>query len=167
MPEKPTYEELTQRLAELERAALERARAEEDLRESEELHRVVLTNLSDTVLITDDAGAFKFVCPNVNVIFGYSFDEVLALKTVDRLLGMKLAGPENFRDIDEIENVECVISDKNSQSHTLLINIKRVSVNGGTLLYACRDITDRKRPRTLSRKPTTNWKRGSGSGLTI
>ena len=42
------------------------------LRESEELHRVTLLSMSDAVFITTDDGAFTFVCPNVDVIFGYA-----------------------------------------------------------------------------------------------
>ena len=40
------------------------------LRESEELHRITLINMSDAVFITDDGGGFTFVCPNAHVIFG-------------------------------------------------------------------------------------------------
>src|SRR5262245_32371570 len=42
-----------------------RAGAFEALRASEELHRATLTSISDAVFLTDDEGAFKFVCPNV------------------------------------------------------------------------------------------------------
>ena len=45
------------------------------LRESEELHRVTLLSMSDAVFITNDDGAFTFICPNVDVIFGYGEDE--------------------------------------------------------------------------------------------
>ena len=50
----------------------ERKRAEKALRESEELHRITLSNMSDAVFITDDGGSFTYVCPNVDFIFGYS-----------------------------------------------------------------------------------------------
>src|SRR5215510_9442597 len=66
---------------------IRRRSAQEALRASEELHRVILSNISDTVFITDDQGAFTFVCPNVHVIFGYSFDEVWSLGHITRLLG--------------------------------------------------------------------------------
>ena len=46
------------------------------LQESEELHRITLMNMSDAVFITDDDGVFTFICPNVDVIFGYGHDEV-------------------------------------------------------------------------------------------
>ena len=45
--------------------------ATQALRESEELHRVTLLNMSDAVFITDDHGAFTFICPNADMIFGY------------------------------------------------------------------------------------------------
>jgi PAS domain-containing protein len=42
-----------------------RARAYQALRESEELHRATLSNISDAVFLTDDEGLFTFICPNV------------------------------------------------------------------------------------------------------
>jgi PAS domain-containing protein len=63
-------------------------RAEDSLRESEELHRITLSSISDTVLITDDSDVFTYVCPNVNVIFGYSKEEVASSKRSTGCSGM-------------------------------------------------------------------------------
>ena len=60
------------------------------LHDSEELHRATLTNISDAVFLTDDDERFTFVCPNVDVIFGYSQDEVSALERISKLLGNAL-----------------------------------------------------------------------------
>ena len=54
----------------------ERVDLERNLRESEELHRVTLNNMTDTILITDEAGEYTYVCPNVHFIFGYTVDEI-------------------------------------------------------------------------------------------
>ena len=48
-----------------------RSRALRALRDSDELHRAVLANISDAVFLTDNNGDFTFVCPNVDVIFGF------------------------------------------------------------------------------------------------
>jgi PAS domain S-box-containing protein len=120
-------------------------RAEEAVRESEELHRITLSSISDTVLITDDNGRFTYICPNVNVIFGYSREEVQSFKNVYRLLGPGLFDPAQFQDREEIQNIERSIEDKSGNEHVLLINVKQVSIKGGTTLFSCRDITERKR----------------------
>ena len=67
-----------------------RAREYEALRESEELHRATLSSISDAVFLADDDGAFTYVCPNVDVIFGYVPDEVRAMSKISRLLGDNL-----------------------------------------------------------------------------
>ena len=67
-----------------------RARAYQALHDSEELHRVTLSSISDAVFLTDDDGAFTFICPNVDVIFGYLPDEVQAMSRISRLLGENL-----------------------------------------------------------------------------
>ncbi|KKK66929.1 hypothetical protein LCGC14_2959170, partial [marine sediment metagenome] len=49
-----------------------RKKTEEKLQKSEEFYRVLLSIISDTVLITNDKGDFTWICPNVATIFGYS-----------------------------------------------------------------------------------------------
>jgi PAS domain S-box-containing protein len=120
-------------------------KAEEALRESEELHRVTLSNISDTVMITDDRGFFTYVCPNVHVIFGYSDDEVRSLRNVEQLLGTPIFHASHLALTEEIENIERITRDKQGIEHVLLINVKKVNIKGGTLLYSCRDITALKR----------------------
>ena len=123
----------------------ERKRAKEALRESEELHRITLSNISDAVFITDDAGVFTYICPNVSLIFGYSYEEVSNLRNIEKLLGINLFDLNKLRSSREIKNIECVIQDKSGVAHILLVNVKLVLIKGGTVLYTCRDITDRKR----------------------
>jgi HTH-type transcriptional regulator, bacterioopsin transcriptional activator and related proteins len=120
-------------------------RAEDALRESEELHRITLSSISDTVLITDDNDTFTYVCPNVHVIFGYSKEEVGSFDKVSRLLGPDLFDRSEFSRREEIPNIERTIMDKAGVEHVLLINVKRVSIKGGTTLFSCRDITDLRR----------------------
>ena len=123
----------------------ERKLAEEALRESEELHRITLSNISDAVFITDDAGVFTYICPNVTLIFGYSYEEVSALGNIEKLLGTNLFNLKKYGPSREIKNIECIIQDKLAVAHILLVNVKLVSIKGGTVLYTCRDITERKR----------------------
>ena len=128
----------------LRQALVECQREGQALRESEELHRVILENVSDAVFLTDDQAAFTFVCPNCDMIFGYSREETWALGRISALFG------DNGNDLPQlvngraIVNHECNITTKEGGSRTLLVNVKRVSIGGGTLLYVCRDITERK-----------------------
>jgi PAS domain S-box-containing protein len=119
-----------------------RRRAEKALRESEDLHKVILSNISDTVFLTNNQGNFTFVCPNVHTIFGYSYDEAWALGHITRLLGRNHFVPDEAELLEEIRNVEHKVSAKCGTPHTLLVSIKPVAIREGTLLYVCRDITD-------------------------
>ncbi|EMA45352.1 bacterio-opsin activator domain-containing protein [Halococcus saccharolyticus] len=123
----------------------ERVSLERDLRESEELHRVTLNNMTDTVLITDDDGAFTYVCPNVHFIFGYTAEEIHDLGSIESLLGSDLFDRNDLAAEGVLKNIECTATDKAGREHTLLVNVREVSIQGGTLLYSCRDITKRKR----------------------
>jgi PAS domain S-box-containing protein len=115
----------------------------EALQESEELHRITLSNISDTVFITNNIGDFTFISPNVEVIFGYSWQETRKMGNIAKLLGELLCDWQELETCREIKNIEQEITDKMGRRHTLLVNVKRVSINGGTVLYSCRDITNR------------------------
>lgn len=121
----------------------DRKRMENALRGSEELHRITLSNISDAVFITDDTGAFTFVCPGVDAIFGYSPAEVQAMGKIEKLLGDHLFEREELKTAGEIQNIEREVTDKRGNHHNLLVAVKRVSIKGGTVLYTCSDVTAR------------------------
>jgi PAS domain S-box-containing protein len=121
-----------------------RVELERDLRRSEELHRVTLNNMTDTVLITDEGGEYTYICPNVHFIFGYTAEEIRRQGTIDELLGEDLFDREELAEKGVLKNIECTATDKAGREHTLLVNVREVSIQGGTLLYSCRDITKRK-----------------------
>ena len=122
------------------------------LRESEELHRITLLSMSDAVFITDDGGGFTFVCPNADVIFGYSSDEVRQMGSIATLLGRELIVPEDVRKRGEIQNIEHEIQTKDRTTRALLVHVKSVAIRNGTILYTCRDITERKRAEAELRR---------------
>ena len=129
---------------EIFRDITERKLMEEELRESEELHRITLSAMSDAVFITDETGEMTFICPNVDVIFGYSVQEVNEMGNISFLLGDLFFDINELESTNEIPNIERLITDKSGQQHTLLVTVKRVDIRGGTVLYTCRDITERK-----------------------
>ncbi|MFC7132678.1 MULTISPECIES: bacterio-opsin activator domain-containing protein [Salinibaculum] len=122
----------------------DRVDLERELRRSEELHRVTLNNMTDTVLMTEEGGEYTYVCPNVHFIFGYTADEIRELGTIEDLLGEDLFDREELAETGVLKNIETTATDKAGREHTLLVNVREVSIQDGTLLYSCRDITKRK-----------------------
>lgn len=112
---------------------------------SEEEFRLTLSNVSDAVFITDKDGNFTFICPNVNVIFGYNQSDVRELAKIENILGSRLCDYNEVKIKGEIENIEHSIIDKQGRNHILLVNVKKVDIHGGKILYTCRDITERKK----------------------
>src|SRR5688500_20349467 len=105
-----------------------RTRAYQALRESEELHRATLSSISDAVFLADEDGAFTFICPNVDVIFGYAPDEVQAMGRIAGLLGDDLYDRADLAARGEIRNVEREVISKTGERRTVLVHIKRVSI---------------------------------------
>lgn len=130
--------------------------AEAELRRSEELHRVVLSNIGDAVFLTDDVGRLNYVGDNVHVIFGYSLTEAEALRSIDNLLGSDLFDPARLHEEGELINLEVTARDRTGDEHHLLVNVKEVDIIGSERLYTCRDVTERvraerRRQRTAAR----------------
>ncbi|MCT7949003.1 EAL domain-containing protein [Ancylothrix sp. C2] len=115
------------------------------LKASEELHRITLAHITEAVFVTDDLGNFTFICPNVQAFFGYSPQEIKALGKISKLLGVNLFQPSELEKVGEIKNIERAIRDKSGKRRFVLINVKRVSILEGTVLYCCHDITERRK----------------------
>lgn len=122
----------------------DRKRAEQALSDSEELYRLTLSNISDAVLISDPTGNFTFVCPNVDILFGYSQAEVEKIGNIVGLLGQEVFVPEELALSGEIRNIEHTITDKAGCLHDVLITAKQIDLKGGTVLYTFHDISERK-----------------------
>lgn len=115
------------------------------LLESEEVHRITLSSISDAVFLCNDNGDLVFICPNVNVIFGYNDIEVEKFGNIRKLLGWGFFDINEVRRKGEIENIELMVTDKFGNKKDLLCNVKQVDIKNATLLFVCRDITKRKR----------------------
>lgn len=123
----------------------DRKTAQEAVIVSDYLYRLTLSNISETVFVTDDAGDFTFICPSTEKIFGYTKAEIAALGNVSNLFGRQIFDPVRLRSAGELVNIEQRIGDKSGRQHDLLVSVKAVVIGKGTTLYTCRDITDRKR----------------------
>jgi PAS domain S-box-containing protein len=121
-----------------------RKRLDKALRDSEDLHRTTLSNMSEAVFITDDDGAFTFVCINTETIFGYSREEVKEMVSIDRLLGGEPVGRKALAAAGGLKNIDWTIRTRDGRRRCLLISVKRVNIQGGTSLYTCRDVTELK-----------------------
>ncbi|QSG11882.1 Signal transduction histidine kinase with PAS and REC domains [Halapricum desulfuricans] len=115
-------------------------------------YEMLLADISDTVLMTDENGAFSYVCPNVSHVFGYSAGEVTDLGTVDALFEEPLFEPGELDERGEIENIETEITTAEGDRRTVLVTVKQVDIPVGTRLYTVRDITERERRKRERRQ---------------
>ncbi len=126
------------------------AKSEQSLRESEVFHRITLSSMLDAIFITNDEGRFTFVGSNANVIFGYSPENILQMGHISNIFGEDLFDPEAFSAAKVIKNIEKSITDKSGIEHILLISVRRVNIRAGSILYTCRDVTERKNAQKLA-----------------
>lgn len=148
----------------------DRKQMEAALRESEELHRITLSNISEAVLLTDSSGVLTYVSPSVSSIFECSVEEVYRLGHITELLGSDLFDNAQLATVGEIHNLEREITNKSGKQHTLLVSAKKVSIKGSTVLYTCRDITGRKQAEEALRESENRFRttfEGSAIGMAL
>jgi PAS domain S-box-containing protein len=145
MSKKPTCEELEKKLRALKVENDEIRKAKMAVETSEALHRLTLENISDTVIVTDDHGKIIYACPNTEMIFGLTQNQVYQRGTIQELIGGNACELSELGNVQAISNIEWTVLDPSGQERYVLITVKLVSINRGTVLYAMRDITERKK----------------------
>ncbi len=139
-----THVELKHTREELKIELEERKEVEEQLFKSREMYSSILSEISDAVFITDEFGRFTYICPNVQLIFGYSYTEVARFDNINKLFTSRPFDIPKLLEINEVRNIEVATNTKGGSIYYLLVNVKKVKINDGRLLYTCRDITQRK-----------------------
>jgi PAS domain-containing protein len=86
MARKPAYEELEQRVRNLEKESIERKKKQEMFRESEEKYRHLTESLLDVVYEFDREGKFTYVNETATHMFGYSKKEILGGLRVEDII---------------------------------------------------------------------------------
>ncbi len=158
MDQKPTYEELERRLKDSRNRQDSLKETNFIFNHCENMCRLVLENISDTIVIADDRGNLVNVLPSTGDVFGFSHDEVCGFKTIQKLMGGTICEICDLEKAGRIQNVEWNVIDKHGNSRFLLINIVRVSIDSGTVLYAIRDVTEKKHADERLRKSEARYK---------
>jgi PAS domain S-box-containing protein len=123
----------------------EHGAAAKSLQHADVLHSAVMNAVSDVVLITDDAGRITYASPNAHLVFGFVAADVLKQGRISCFLPARLFDPDMLEQRGEIANIESQIRDAVGRARELLITVRRFDFLGGSVLYACRDVTERKK----------------------
>jgi PAS domain S-box-containing protein len=121
----------------------EHGAAAKALQQSEALHRDVMAVVADAVFIADDAGRLSYASPNAQFIFGYLPEEIIRQGRISFLLPSDLFDPDVLEQRGEIANIECQIRDALGRARSLLVTVRRIERHGGTVLFVCRDVSER------------------------
>ncbi len=132
------------RVIEAVRDISEQIKTQEALRESEELHRITIENIFDPVFITDDQGNFTYICSNVKSNLGYLVDEIKNMGNIFEFIGYNMFDLNDLNKKGILHNIEIKLKDKSGNERTFLLNVKKVSIKNGTILFTLHDITERK-----------------------
>ncbi|MFX1422757.1 MAG: PAS domain S-box protein [Promethearchaeota archaeon] len=131
----------------------ERKKIENQLIESEEKYRELISNLTDVVSEVDSEGNFIFVSPQVFDSFGYYPDELIGKNSIDFIhsddIESSLAFLEEILAEKRILNYEFRIKNKKGDYVPVAASGRAVDHNGNLrLIFVLRDITERKKMET-------------------
>jgi PAS domain S-box-containing protein len=158
MNHRPTYDDLEKQIHALRIENDELRKAHGAIQASQALHRITLESISDTVIITDDYGKIIYTCPNTDKIFGLSQKQVYELGTIQALIGGNACDLSELRKLQEIPNIEWTVFDQSGRTRFMLITVKLVYIEEGTILYCMRDITPEKKTEEALRKSKEKWR---------
>lgn len=127
----------------LQHELAERTRVESALRESEELHRASLVEISDAVFLTDEDGVFRYMSPDLSDRLGVAPQAVASWLRIDDLLGADLLA--ELRAGHSVQDARVVIQSGHGVERVLRVHAKSTRVFGRSLLFACRDVTAQER----------------------
>jgi len=113
--------------------------------ENDAFFEFILSNIDDAVFLTETDGTFLYVCPNVDVIFGYSSQEIERLGNIVQLIGDQAVSMDVSHSKGELLNLEWHVVDKSAARRTVSANVRSVPYEDrDTILYVLRDITNSK-----------------------
>jgi len=166
MSNKPKYEELEQRVKELEQETFRHKQVEKALKQSEEKFKNLVETTSDWIWEIDSAGIFTYVSPKVYDLLGYLPEELVGKNVFD------LMSPEEAVRVDIIYSKYV----KNTEAFAGMININLhkngqevIIESSGTPFFTNggkfegyrgidRDITERKHTEEALQKSEINLK---------
>jgi two-component system cell cycle sensor histidine kinase/response regulator CckA len=142
----------------------DRSRAEQALRSSEELFRLLVENSSDIVFILDEKGILEFVSPSVERVLGYKPSELLGSSSLHLLpaeqaqaaftrIGACLAG-----DSPAIREYECRHADGSSRMLEVIGRPFRDSAGRNCLVVNARDTTRRREAEQSLRRSEERYR---------
>lgn len=156
MSQKPTYEELEQRIVELETKGKELNSLEKDLRDNEEKYRAVFEQAVVSIVILDLNGTLIDCNSKVYENLGYSREEFIQLKSADIDVDKDQDGIVNHHReilVKGSDTFECRLRTKDGRLRNVLTNSTPIRI-GGKLYFqnVSLDITDRKRAQDQLKK---------------
>jgi len=134
------------------RYSLERKRAEEELRRSEEYHRALIENSKDLIIVLDREASITFISPYVENVLGYKAEEVMGKNIFEFIHPDDVKYAMNiFENAMRVQgkpyNIECRVVHKNgSWRYIESIGVNHLSnpyIEG--LVINSRHVTERKR----------------------
>jgi two-component system, sensor histidine kinase and response regulator len=170
MAERPTYEELEQRVRELEKTELGHKQKEEALKESEERFQALFDRSLDCVYLNDFEGNFIDANPAAKKLLGYAEDEILSVNYASFLSPDQL--PAAFAALEETKKygfgsklIELKLKCKDGHFVDIEAQTSVIYRNGVpyALLGIARDITARKQAEEALRQSEERYLTTLGS----
>jgi PAS domain S-box-containing protein len=165
MPRKSTYEELEQRVRELEKEAAERKQVEKALRESEERFRQFFENEQEFCYMISPEGLILNVNRAALEILGYKKSQLIG-KPLKMIYAPEVLPKikelfAKWREIGNLKDEELIIITKRGDRRTVLLSSSVVRDREGKILHSVsvqKDITERRHAEEALKKSERKYR---------
>ncbi len=144
MDKRPSVEELESQVLALQAENKELLKALQVLEDSADLNRLILENISEAILITDDQGKIIHACPKTVRVLGFTPEQVLKKRTIEELFNETTINLSELSQKKKNTTAERTLVDGSGQKRSVLISSTAVSLNEYSGLHVIRDITELK-----------------------
>lgn len=121
---------------------------QEEIQLSEELHRTILQNINDGVILTDHSGNFTYICTNSQRCFNIASEEILQLYNIWNFVPELTVLQNQMIEVDFIENFEIKKTFGFQNPHYFHVSIKRINFQQNSFLLMFHDVTKQKKLET-------------------
>ena len=121
----------------------------EMLKEVKELRRLTLFTRSELLVLTTPEGRVTYISPSVEAVLGYTVREVMEMDHISCLLGPGFREADSREPVGHRSAIRIETLDRLGRVHNLLVEIERVPLLGGRIVFTCRDTTRWQRAEDL------------------
>jgi PAS domain S-box-containing protein len=134
-------QELEQELKNYQDAIQVHQHVERKAEETDQIFRLILESISETVYLVDKEGDFLFI-PKTDKILGFTWEEAKKMGNIFKLVSNNSFNPDSLNFSGETKKIETNSISKSGKTTKVLINVRKTDFRRGVILIILSKLSD-------------------------